>query len=138
MARTTTDGLSVAWDGGGLVILELYPKTVLSDGDILTIASASAVVASKAIWTTYLQVDLMQVDVRVEFTDQFGKKSVESAALLTITRSTGEKFVYDGLRDRVISDNKILFCAVDHYRIHPSVYAKLGNKGCLADWGFSK
>ena len=51
--------------------------------------------------------------------------------MIQINRGTAAGWSYDGLKTRVMSDNKHLFCQADKYQIHPAVYAKLQDKGCL-------
>ncbi|MDO8617155.1 MAG: hypothetical protein Q7T33_15705 [Dehalococcoidia bacterium] len=140
MPRASADDLNVQWlpELGGLVKIEMNPETVLTEGDSLTITAHSALVASKAIWTTYPEVQQIEVTMLGDFIDQFGVSSTKVAASITVLRPTGEKFQYDGLKDLVYLDNKHLFCVADHYQIHLAIYQALGDKGCLAEWGFGK
>ena len=139
MLRASADGLKVTWTAqGGILIIDLTPKAILSEGDSLTIAGASAIVASRAVWTTYPEVQEITVSIWTSFTDQVGASSQEIAAGTTVRRPTGDRFQYDGLRDRALGDNKLFFCAADRYQIHPAVYRELKDKGCLAQWGSRK
>lgn len=140
MVRATDDSLVVTWfpDRDGTVVLQLAPKAVGSEGDTLTIASHSGIVASKAIWTTYPEVQHIRVDVLVDFTDAAGATKKEVAVSTTVDRATAEKFVYDGLSSRAYSDNKLWVCGADEYRVHAAVYLALKDKGCLALFGVSK
>jgi len=140
MLWAADDDLKVEWlpELTGLVKISVHPELVLSEGDFLTIAGSSAIVASRAIWTTYPEVHQIEVTVLGDFTDQFGNTATELAAQTTVLRATGEQFNYEGLRDRHYGDNKLFFCVADHYEIHLAIYTKLWDKGCLAQWGFKK
>lgn len=139
MIRASDDELNVQWlpELGGLVKIEI--KTLpFSNGDFLTITAHSALVASRAIWSTYPDVEQIEMTLLGDFTDQFGASTTGPAASMTVFRATGEQIDYDGMEDLVLLDNKHLFCVADHYQIAPSIYQKLGDKGCLAVWGFAK
>ena len=139
MIRASDDELNVQWlpELGGLVKIEI--KTLpFSNGDFLTITAHSALVASKAIWSAYPDVEQIELTLLGDFTDQFGASTTGPAAAMTVFRATGEQIDYDGMEGLVYGDNKHLFCVADHYQIAPSIYQKLGDKGCLAAWGFAK
>ncbi len=138
MTRATEDDIKLAFNSDGVVTIDLHPKSVISEGDILTITGASAIVANRALWTTYPEVNVIVVQVWNEFTSPTGQKSDEIAAGITTTRATSVNYGYDGLKDRQTLDNKNFFCVADQYQIHPSIYVSLGDKGCLAVWGFRK
>lgn len=137
MARASADNLRVQ-TLAGLVEIDVHPQTVLTEGDALTIAAESALVASRAIWTTYPDVQQIELKMLGDFTDQFGASTTDVAASITVLRATAERFQYDGLRDLVYGDNKHLFCVADHYQIHLAIYQALGDTGCLSTWGFEK
>lgn len=139
MVRATDDGIALKWDEAtGEVNIDLYPKTFLSDGDVLTIAGHSAIVANRAIWSTYPEVKRLKVNVWSEFTLPTGQKQNLVAGGITVVRSTASLYAYDGLKDRELLDNKSFFCVADGYVIHPSVYTALGDKGCLVAAGAIK
>src|SRR5581483_5590918 len=120
MDRASGEHLQVALDPGGIVAIRVQPSRIRDEGDNLTIAAHTAVVASKAIWSTYPAVQRIDVSVVRSFTDAYGAVQVETTAMLQIKRATGEKFVYDGLKARVEADNTLLFCTADGYRIQPA------------------
>ena len=139
LGSATAEGLDIVWaEADGLLTINVTPRALFSEGTALTVAGASAIVASRAVWTTYPSVSEISLLLWTDFTDQNGNTKKEIAALLSVTRPTAEKFDYDGLKGRALSDNKLFFCTVDRYRLHPAVYNALGNKGCLAQWGASK
>lgn len=129
MPRASTDKLEVEISGG-LVSIRITPS-LLNETDALTFTTHMAVVASKAIWTTYPEAQSVKVELLNELTDAFGRKSVEPITMIQINRATADKFDYDGLKQRVTSDNKLLFCVADKYQIRPVVYSKIEDKGCL-------
>jgi len=139
MVRAVNDNLKVEWwpELEGLLKVDVHPE-LLNEADALTVTSHVALVASKAVWSTYPEVQELQVSTLAVFTDNVGAKNTFPAATIRILRPTGERFQYDGLKDRVIVDNKMLFCTADHYQLHPSVFASLGSKGCLVEWGVAK
>lgn len=129
MPRASLDNLAlIAQDG--IVEIDIEP-TLFNETDALTIAAQTEVVASKAIFPTFPDARTVAVNLVNEFTDAYGQKSKETAALIRIDRPTAEKFDYSGVKSRVQSDNKILFCVADHYLIHPAVWQKIKDKGCL-------
>jgi hypothetical protein len=135
-------GLTVAWNpSNGTLRIDVLQQSVFggsAEGNAIEQASASGIVASKAIWTTYPAVETLIVALNAEFTDSTGNSGVLTAAATTVLRSTGLKFNYDGLRQRHLSDNKLFLCGADHYQILPTVYAALGARGCLLNWGTVK
>lgn len=139
MIRAVGDPVKVSFDpAAGTAEFDVYPKAIASEGDVLTIESASAIVASKAVWSSYPQVKEIIVATYLDFTNASGASRSEVAASTSILRATGNTFVYDGLKSRALSDNKLWFCGADAYNIHPAIYTKLGNPGCLAQWGMNK
>jgi hypothetical protein len=134
--RASAENLQVEVDeSAGMVRITVKPSQVLNEADILTIGSATALVASKAIWTTYPEAQAIYVDVDADVTDQFGATSTKPVAESIVNRGTGSRFIYDGLRDRVNADNKLFYCISDHYVIAAFIYVKLKDRGCLAAAG---
>ncbi len=137
MPRASDDDMELLWvPEEGIVNIDLHPD-LLSEGDALTVAGASAIVANRAFWTTYPDVQTIVVQVWTEFTSQTGQSSDQIAAGTTVTRATAERFDYDGLKSRA-TDNKNFFCVATEYQLHPAVYAALDDKGCLTQWGARK
>lgn len=139
MVRASAENLAIAWDAGlGILTIRVKPSSVLSNGDFLTIAGHSAIVAGRAIWTTYPAVQILQLSVLADFISATGQTTEEIAAFISVDRSTAATFDYDGLKIRELNDNKAFFCVATIYRIHLSIYSKLGDPGCLALWGAVK
>jgi len=59
---------------------DILPTDVLTNGDFLTLTAHSALVASKAVWTTYAEVQEIKFSTYTEFTDQYGATSKDVAA----------------------------------------------------------
>ena len=138
MSRATNDQLAVNWQPQGGIATFTVHGAEAAGGGFLTVASHSALVANRAVWTTYPEVEEIRLVVMSDFVDQFGAKKADIAAMITTLRPTGIQFQYDGLKDRVILDNKSLFCVADNYRIHGAIYREINDKGCLARWGALK
>jgi len=136
MDRASGQGLQVSVDAAtGRIIISVKPDHFNSEDEVLTILSQTAVVASKAVWTTYSAARLIDIQFRADTTDAFGAKSEDVLASIQIERGTGLKFVYDGLKQRVQADNRLLFCTADGYMISPLIYAKVEDFGCLSSPG---
>lgn len=138
MTRASAEGLKVRQVADGVIVIELSPSAIASEGDTLTIAGQSAIVASRAVWGTYPSVQQLQVTVWIGITDQFGAKSNAIGAAIMVDRPTGEKLQYDGLKDRQIVDNKSFFCTADHYFVNIIVFREIVDKGCMAAFGAGK
>lgn len=113
--------------------LEFRKKAdALSEGDALTITAHSALVANRAIWSTYPEVKLVQFTLIGEFINQTtGASTDEVSAAIMVDRETASKWDYDGLKSLVLNDNKRLFCNAPHHFIHIAIYRALKDTGCL-------
>lgn len=113
-----------------IVTITVQPN-LNNDTDALTIASADALDAAHGIFSQYPSVTEITTSILADVTDATGHTTTKPVAQMTISSTTAAGFDYQGLRDRVTSDNKILFCDADHYAIALFVYAKLKDRGCL-------
>lgn len=139
MIRASAEDMDVEIPTPGSVIINVRPSSFATEGDYLTVASHSALVASRAIWTTYPEVQTVTLNVMGQFTSNTtGQRSTLVAVQSTVSRATAAPFDYDGLKSVVLGDNKRFLCNSTRYTIHPSIYAALGDKGCLAQWGVAK
>jgi len=67
-----------------------------------------------------------------DWTDQYGKTTEEVTTMSRLNRATVDsKIGWEGFEDRVTLDNKVLFCVSDAMQVHPAIYIKLKDKGCL-------
>lgn len=141
MPLAADDDLKVTWEPiAGLLTFEIYRGDKnTSTGATLHTGGSTALIANRAIWTTYPAVN--------EITVQMWEKAINTstgqqldlvATRITTTRETASRFDYDGLKSLQISDNKRFFCSADSYQFAPHIYADIGDKGCLATWGIRK
>lgn len=116
---------------GGTVAVTYKAETALSETNLLTIGAHTSFSADRALFANPL-VQTVTVTMLADWTDQFGKTAEEVTTVSTLSRATvSSRIDWDGLEDRVISDNKNFFCISDNYRIHLAIYSRLGDKGCL-------
>lgn len=74
----------------------------------------------------------MTVGLVADWTDQYGNMAEEDTTRSTLSRSVVDMRInWDGREDRVYGDNKLFFCISDDFYIHPAVYVRLEDKGCL-------
>jgi hypothetical protein len=130
MSRASTDKMTVELTPVGLVTITIEP-TLANETDALTVAGQTALVANRAIWTTYPDVQQIRVELLNEVTDANGAKSVVPVTFLQFNRATATPFQYDGLKQQATSDNKYMYCLADEYSIAPFIYAEVRDKGCL-------
>lgn len=105
-------------------------KSALKETDLLTIAAQTSFSAHRAIFANPRVVSVTVI-ILADWTDQFGAESEDVTTVSTLDRLTVVRIDWDGLEDRVILDNKHMFCISDSYRIHGGIYSRLGNTGCL-------
>jgi hypothetical protein len=129
MGRANTDKLAVEISGNH--ITATIQPTLLNETDALSITSHTALAASRAVFERFPEAQSLMVALVTEFTTATGQKTMNRAAMIQVNRATAASWAYDGLRTRVQSDNKHLFCLADKYQIHPAVYAEVKDKGCL-------
>lgn len=115
---------------GAYISVTYKADSALRETDLLTIGAATSYSALRALFAN-ANVQTVTITTLADWTDQFGKTAEETATVATFDRATVAKIDWGGLKDRVESDNKALFCIADTYRIHPGIYSRLENKGCL-------
>lgn len=139
MSRAVGSPVKVTWDAStATATFDVYPSTILNEADALTIAGASAIVANKAVWSTYPQVGTIVTNAWIDVTDSTGATTKQNVVSSTVVRATGTKFVYSGLKDRAAQDNKLWFCGADAYQLDAVIYLKIKDLGCMAPWQASK
>jgi len=112
------------------VVVGFKPGTVLSETDFLTVAGASSVDAAALLFENPA-VGSVLIEALADMTDAYGNKSEDILTRVWLSRATAEKISWDGLRDLQLLDNKHIFCIADDHFIHPTIYQKLKDKGCL-------
>ena len=117
--------------GGGIVIVEYKADSILGETDLLTVAAQTSYSAMRALFMNPL-VESVSVNVLADWTDQYGATQEEQTTSANLTRNTVDgRIDWDGLQDLVYGDNKHFFCIADDYYIHPGIYSRLEDKGCL-------
>lgn len=125
---------SVRWvPESGVLEFRKFDKNVLGGGgQSLTITAHSTLVASKAIFSTYPEVRLLQFTLVEEFTSlNTGQRFQSVSAAIMLDRATADTFDYNGMKDVVILDNKRLFCVAPHHFIYLVTYRDIKDTGCL-------
>ena len=106
-------------------------ESALKETDLLTIGAQTAFSAHRALFANP-NVGSVTVTMTADWTDQFGASSADVTTVSTLDRATVQRIDWGGLEDRVLLDNKHMFCISDAYRIHLGIYSRLGDTGCLA------
>ena len=114
----------------GTVVLTYRVESALSETDLLTIGAHTAFSAFRALFVNP-RVEGVGVTVETKWIDQLGNTKWDFATIATFERATADRADWSGLEDLVLGDNKRLFCAADAFAIHPAIYTRLGDKGCL-------
>jgi len=124
------DAKNIAIDGG-TVTVTYKGEDALSETDLLTIGAQTSFSVQRALFANPL-VQTVTVIALADWTDQYGKTSEEVTTMSSLNRTTVDTRIdWAGLEDRVMSDNKLLFCISDAMEIHPAIYVRLKDKGCL-------
>lgn len=120
---------AVQIDGESLTVT--YKATsALKETDLLSISAQTSFSAHRALFKNP-RIARVTIVVLADWIDQFGAESEDVTTVSTLNRSTVALIQWGGLEDRVILDNKHMFCISDSYRIHNGIYSRLGNTGCL-------
>jgi hypothetical protein len=129
---TNFDGLSVQVLLGTTVFVEVKPRSLFNEAQVIRIGSADALVVSKAVFASgaFPAIDRIHVQIYGEVTDQYGNTVTETAGWLEITADAGSRFDYSGMEAKPPS---AVWCVADRYRIHPAIWKALNDedKGCL-------
>lgn len=119
------------WETGGYIVaIEFEPGAVWSEGDMLTVAGASTLVAMAKLFAN-AEIDRVGISAMAELTDALGNTSTERVTTITINRATADQINWRGFAERQLLDNKHIFCFADAFIIRPVIYNELGDTGCL-------
>jgi len=116
---------------GSIVTVTYKTKDALSETDLLTIGAQTSFSAHRVLFTNP-QVTSVTVIMLADWADQLGNTASEVTTVSTLDRATADQIDWDGLENRVLLDNKDMFCISDAYRIHIAIYSRLKDTGCLA------
>ncbi len=114
----------------GKIVPTYRVESALSETDLLTIGGHTAFSAFRALFVNP-RVEGVVVTVETKWIDQLGNTEWDFATIAAFERATADRADWSGLEDLVLVDNKRLFCAADAFAIHPAIYTRLGDKGCL-------
>lgn len=117
-------------DGNGKIALIYKAGDALSETDLLTIGAQTSFSADRTLFANPL-VDSTDIRMTADWVDQYGKTTEDRTTESSMTRDTANRIDWSGLEDRVLLDNKLFFCISDSYFIHPAIYVRLKDKGCL-------
>jgi len=115
---------------GESVTVTYKAESALKETDLLSIGAQTSFSAHRALFANS-RIASVTIIILADWTDQFGAESEDVTTVSTLDRSTVALIEWGGLEDRVILDNKHMFCISDSYRIHGGIYSRLGNTGCL-------
>ena len=105
--------------------------SAIGETDLLSIGAQTSFSAMRSLFANP-RVQTVTVTLLADWTDQFGSSKEEETTKSTIGRALVDSRIdWDGLEDRVYGDNKLFFCISEDYYIHPAIYVRLEDKGCL-------
>lgn len=114
----------------GVVLVDYKASSALSETDLLTVAAHTTFSAIRALFENP-NVTQARISVYADFVDRLGKTELERATLGIFTRATADLIDWDGLENRVLGDNKHIFCIAEDWDLHGAIYSRLKDKGCL-------
>jgi len=113
------------------IVISITPKKPTSLPGYLTAGSAMAVVAGKAIWDTYPEVNLVEVYVARESTTTTNVKGQAWATYALYSRASSSRFNWEKLKTQPQDDNKRMYCDADFYDVAFDIWYDLKDKGCM-------
>lgn len=134
MARAASPkSIEVRWHEDRGLIEYRWRDTPLNEGDAITIAGHTLLVAAAALADLPTDaVQAVQVTLVTEFINQqTGQKSYEPAVRAVVTRETLAKWDLKGQRELAYGDNKRPLCNATSYAVHPAIWRALKDPGCL-------
>ncbi len=123
------DGLLVSYESG-LLTVRIQPSSPKRDTELLTSGSAMVIIAGKAVWTTYPDVQRISVQVF-----KGSKEGVaEQYAVADYSRENAQHYDWSGLKNQPSDDNKKMFCNADFFAVNQGLWGTLDDKGCMRTW----
>ncbi len=114
----------------GSLTLTYKITNALKETDMLDIGGQTSYGVHRALFLNPT-VQRSTVIMTARWIDEYGKGSTEKTLVSTLTRPTEERIGWSGLEDRVYIDNKWLYCLSDERYVHPAIYVRLKDPGCL-------
>lgn len=107
-----------------IVNLRYQDESFWDEKVLMKTAATTAVEAMSRLFKNP-RVGLVRVWVETEFTDQYGKKSMETAVRVGLERTTADKIEWENFKDWVLVDYNRLLDIADEKYIHPAVRKEL-------------
>lgn len=107
-----------------IVYLHYRPESIWDDKSLVKETARTAVEVMEKLFKNP-KVGLVSVWVETEFTDQYGKSSVENAVKVGLERATADKIEWENFKDLVLLDYNRLLDIADAKYIHPAVRKNL-------------
>ncbi len=115
----------------GSIVVRYKAENALGETDLLSIGAQTSFSAMRALFANP-RVQTVRVTLLADWTDQYGQTEEKETTSSLLRRETVDiRINWDGLEDRVYADNKLFFCISEDYYIHPAIYVRLEDKGCL-------
>lgn len=118
----------------GKVVLSITPKKPRTLPGYLTAGTALAVISGKAIWSTYPDVQAIEIFVLKDAKDTTGMSGQRFASYALFSREQSAKFDWDKLKTQPSDDNKRMYCDADFYDVDFDIWSDLGDKGCMSSF----
>ena len=89
------------------------------------------IIAGKAVWQAYPQVDMVVVRVLQPRKDISGQPHDTEVIVARYSRATGALLPYLHLLSQPKDDNKKMLCNADSYSVAVYIWGQLKDKGCM-------
>lgn len=111
-------------DGKKNVWIYYSMGSVWDENDLVKKAGGTAIFTGNLLYNNP-NVEDVAIFAQGEFTDQYGKTSLDTAVKIVLNKSLADQVDWKGLADRHVTDPGNIYRIVDNYSIHPGVFSKL-------------
>ncbi|HXC75843.1 MAG TPA: hypothetical protein VNU19_02220 [Candidatus Acidoferrum sp.] len=112
----------------GVITIASKPNSLWDEQTTFRTGAADGLVAAEATLVWYPAATRVHVVVQTDFTDLNGNTTTEDATIIDITKATGAKLNYSGLRDRMEGgDWWIIDYDANGYYVHPAIWKTLSS-----------